>query len=707
MTRNPKRLNIRDEIFKEPRHALACGAVACFAIFTAIFAGTGLPLYQTALTAFALVPSIALYLAIEKGRVKGAAAGVLIALLYLAVAFIVYHPTVYNIFRSDYWYIASLFATLDGLSGEAIKKLSLFEMFGNVRFQPLAHLVMYLRHLILGTDPFPFHLLNITAHAAAAFFVYLLSARIARSHGLGFLAGLLFVVLQSQFDTVVWTYHIYIIVSTILILAAIILADNFAGSGKKSGAIVAAALSLVSILLYEPAIAVPAALVFICAAHSLCEAGPISKKQLVTVAALALCAYIAYGLVTLYGLSLTRDTPKIYDDSLLGAANVAKALKGVAINLWQTSVLGNIGIAGDMRISNIVYLASKKDLFGSAAAVGKLICALAVLLHIRITRKNLLYVAVIITLALSYLFIISLGRVQSNSITYLITQPRYQYFINAAFLSAGAVLLAKKFKEARSRGVLVFLIFSIFFWNGQNSAYLNNRVDNDMEFLDAPYYTIKGFSDDYPEAKVLVDYVPFNNGRFFLGSDIALDIMLEENLTRSRSTATHIYDGRAIRKNRELNPALAAGPLGDFEVSWMYRPIVHSEPYKDMVIAGSTENSPVISMTVDGTIFVDLKNTAGAVERYKLRHPYLFSNRMMTRLNDGWSGFAVAKEGTTLCLYLNGALYDKIPISGKGPYRQWQGPGLDLVGSHFRGQGSAAYIADLMIRSDRTILGCK
>ncbi len=124
-----------------------------------------------------------------------------VLLFYSIVAAFLFSPIVDNILRSDYWFIRVLFGNTNW-SPEGIKNVATFELLGNPRSQPLAHLLLFARYTLLGYNIAPYHILNIGLHVANGFLVFLILSRLNTRFSLSAILGLLFIVLTSQFDTV-------------------------------------------------------------------------------------------------------------------------------------------------------------------------------------------------------------------------------------------------------------------------------------------------------------------------------------------------------------------------------------------------------------------------------------------------------------------------------------------------------------------------
>ncbi|MCP4229084.1 MAG: hypothetical protein GY771_02915, partial [bacterium] len=205
---------------------------------------------------------------------------------------------------------------------------------------------------------------------------------------------------------------------------------------------IAALLSLISILLYEPSIAIPALLFLMVGAAVLFEEKTIRSKRLFTAAAATALTYILYAGVTLFGLSLTKGAHKVVSGGdLVTFDNILMGLAALFKSLWHTTYLENIGIPAELNIVEIVYIHPPEVIFTSLTALVIIALSVALFSLVRAGKETRPYVVLIILIAVSYLSVIALGRVHSNSIRYVTSQSRYFYFPNAALMLALAVLL--------------------------------------------------------------------------------------------------------------------------------------------------------------------------------------------------------------------------------------------------------------------------
>ncbi len=664
-----------------------------------------LPPYQWALAFALLIIALTALFFMEKGLLTARRAAGVTVIIYALVAFTAFHSTTGNIFRSDYWLIAELFNSFDQVTIDTLRRISLFEIMGDPRFQPLAHLLMYLRFLVFKFNPLAFHTLNIALHTLTAFLIYLIVKEFTAEKGLAFITGLIFIVLQSQFDTVVWTYHIYIITGGALLFAAILLARRYSVTGERAYFIYAVLFSLASLLLYEPAVAGPAAVAGIVLFNWRRDGQAAPRRTIYSTALIAIAAYIAYMLVTLFGTSLTTTSHKMGMGELTTLSNIGLAVKALFVNLWQSSFIINTGMTATLDLSDIVYIRMPEDIFTTINII-KLIPVVFLAASLRAVKGTRATAAIIATIALSYLFIISLGRMHSNSLEYFISQPRYQYFPNAALIILVAVLLSAKFKEKIKKPLISAALAAIFFWNLQNTLIANNKVSDGMEFLDSHYYRIKDFTANDPSRKLYMNFTPGEGLRFALGADIALDLMLGERLSSFPSKATHIYTEDDIMENPfRSGGGVEAAELGNFFVSWTYLPVYKLTPQDDVEVLGGKHGGARISITNTGEVnFRAVRADTGTTDTITLKNPYFASSYASPEGKKTLKHMAVVKDGNEICLYFNNRLADKKILHY--PYKNWRVDGSELFGSHYSGSGGAAYVLRLFKQLDSSDYSC-
>ncbi len=680
-----------------------CILIGAFTLYTLFSSHTTPGLLGYALTVAVLALSYLYYRSLGAKENSVAPLSIAAALsLYSITTVILFYPTIGTLFRSDDWLILSLFNSIDGFSPESIKKITLFEMFGDIRFQPLAHLLLFVRYIVFGDSILSYHLLNMALHVVTGLCVMLILERTTKNPQLSFLGGLIFIALPGQFDTVVWTYHIYIITGTISILSAVYLTLEYARTKEAVLLGAALGLTLASMLFYEPAILAPASLLVIIYGLSVTGGAEISRRELAAATVAVGVIYAFYIGLTLYGLSLTRETHFVSFSDMATAGNIAKAIAVTAANLWESTFIRGIGVSHIVGIDDIVYLMSPATLYNNFSSIVKIALGLLLILSIKPTKRRLYLIVPLAALALSYIFIIALGRVLTNPAAYVPAQPRYQYFPNAMLVTAMGILLAKRFGSTMARPVLATLLFAILFWNISNTIYANNLVAEAMKHQDYHYYNIKDFLKSNPDSRLLITARPEADWKFSLGTDISLDILFKERLTKFPSKATHLYDGENFTLNPDYRPGPGSELLGDFTAEWIFyrrRGTVAANPIR---IIGPAGIYPGISITPEGLLRVDMV-VAGTRELHTFSQPYPAPDPDDPRPTHTVH-MIVEKDDNVLCLAYNGMLDGRVEL--RSGYNDWNSDGAGLYGEYFTGSGEPVGIIKLGITPERALYGC-
>ncbi len=452
--------------FLERRHSAIILAIAAFYLVTASLRFKDLPFNLWIAVAAAFAVSAGAYISIQRGFVKtNFSIGIVVFASYAACSLLIFHGSLGNVFRDDYWLILSLFNSIDKFDYEAFKKISFFEMAGDARFQPLAHLIIYARHLAFGDNVVLYNLLNVFLHALTAFAVYSVVKEAREDTCLAFLSGAIFLALATHFDTIRWTYHIYIIIGVLAILLAALLAFRYEAS---SGITLIAAffLTFLSLLLYEAAVFAPLFLMFLVPAVMLGKGRSITVKDLRLPVLLMASVYAVYAAVTIYGFSIKEANPTMSPLSAISSLNAFKdAAKALLTNLLQTSFMKNAGVIkiephDTVSLPTLTFPAALY--YTAQLLIGGLLLSL-----MSLNGKKKYPAAILALLAVSYIYVIYLGRSITDNIDYMVSQSRYQYFSNAIFAVCAALLLGKNFGKKNLKPIIIALIAVVFLWNAE------------------------------------------------------------------------------------------------------------------------------------------------------------------------------------------------------------------------------------------------
>jgi len=628
----------------------------------------------------------------------------MVLLLYAIAGTFLFSPIVDNVLRSDYWFIRVLFAHISW-SLEGVKKVATFELLGDPRSQPLAHLLLFARYTLFGDNIAAYHILNIGLHVANGFLVFLILSRLNTRFSLSVILGLLFIVLTSQFDTVVWTYHVFLVLGTGLFLVALLLIIQYIQLGRAIYFYSGLFLALLLALFYEAAILAPAILLLIVfwAKYTLSgETRKVSKQGMRPLLYGVLASYLVFFIVTFIMFQITRTGRNV---SLLGdtltRGNLIEATKAVGLSLWENTFLKNIGIRPDIRFLDIIYLHLPLSVFTDWTNLSKLVLGLSLLPLFRLRKQNVFLVLPLLFFALSYSFILSAGRLTTNSLEYVLTQPRHFYFPNCMVIISIGLLLGQKYEWKRFRYAIATILIAILVFNAQNVWYSTRLVDRMMSPINQQYYSVQAFFKANPSAKLFLDFVPDNRRKLCLGLDVAFDALYQgsNRITKSVKEATHIYDSRDFRVNERYSPASIGPYLGDFTIQWQFWVNPASPLRQEVAVVGSNKLYPRIAITPDGFIRVDMVNTTtGKIDQFRFTLPPLEELWRELPQSGGWPVVIIERDGDELCFIVNGTLREKVHLNYS--YLRWSKDSIELLGQVYQGAHEMIFSTRLFVELD-------
>ena len=135
--------------------------------------------------------------------------------------------------RSDYWQMFYFFHHLDELPGSVKWPHVLnYNVFSQIRYQPLSHLYYYFLHRLVDSDFIFFNISNFLMYFFSAFLLYKFASNFSRDRVLAAIFIGLFAFLFTHFDILLWSYHIYIIAGLSMFIAGFIFYIRFLKTGK-------------------------------------------------------------------------------------------------------------------------------------------------------------------------------------------------------------------------------------------------------------------------------------------------------------------------------------------------------------------------------------------------------------------------------------------------------------------------------------------
>ena len=246
------------------------------------------------------------------------------AILCLTASFIVFFPALYVGFLSDDFHMRALSATQD---------LSILQYFttnlegANIgsSYGPIFRLWWRGMYMLFGENPFAYHVFLLVLHATAAYLVGLFSYFLTKKKPLAMVVSVLFLVLQSRAEPVVWVASFPHVFVTVCVLGASIAWLIYLQSKKKVGWYLASLfIWAVALFTKEIAVVVPAIWLLL----TLVQTKSWRKKLLQSISLLTLPAVIVFlylwlragatGLLTGYyantaGVSLSTMIQSVFD----------------------------------------------------------------------------------------------------------------------------------------------------------------------------------------------------------------------------------------------------------------------------------------------------------------------------------------------------------------------------------------------------------
>ncbi len=282
---------------------------------------------------------------------------------FTAVGLVLFRPVLATFFLSDD------FAIVGKVGEDGI----LWILGGQKRFlRPVVVLFHALDYAVWGHDPFGFHLTNLLFHVAGAFLVFILTRRLATAvfgvqrAGFSVFAGVLFLVLPSHSEAVVWIAGRTDVIATTFGLAATLGLAALAERLTAWRAVLFATLFAAALLSKESAIAWPLIWVVMWAALRLLrreqpwhwrEVAPFALVALVTATYLALRLVLIGSLVGSYGEAAARSFGRLPE--MLGVAAVRSLLPPFRTKGWLESTTPLIWLAVLVVVGGIALAASR------------------------------------------------------------------------------------------------------------------------------------------------------------------------------------------------------------------------------------------------------------------------------------------------------------------------------------------------------------
>ncbi len=408
----------------------------------------------------------------------------------------VYLPSFSHPPRSDFWSTAYFFHSINSFPA-ASKWMHIFQYdpWSQVRFQPLAYSILYIEHLLFGSNFVYFHIFNFILYFISILLLYKLALNFCKSKILTAVFMGVFAFLFSHFDIISWSFHIYIIFAFCSFLLGFILYINFLRSGKTILLPFVIFLFLLGMLCYEIFVLWPLAIVILSYMGNITDRHRFKKYKLVQsyLSVIGLVYFLYFAIFFLTRFFSIYEAPLVLTPGLFSIQTIVFSSFAVFFNILYNGLLINfipslafpIIIDANLNLGGFLTKISSPFLdnlifFGGSLFIGVFL-AIAIYL-LKYKYFNILKTIVFfLFLLFSEFFILFHFRRFTNLPVFILTQFRYLYISNA-FVTLMVLYLIDSFLKPtrRVKGIICLILFVILILNIQASrqgiAILNTHL---------------------------------------------------------------------------------------------------------------------------------------------------------------------------------------------------------------------------------------
>jgi len=479
-------------------------------------------------------------------------------LVLIVYSILLYRSTLSDIPRSDHIVILSIFSHLNFPAN--LSQIAFLELLGQPRFQPLTWLLYFFQYKAFDHSFFLYHLTAVGLHALNGMLVFKILYVLSKKTLFSFLAAFLFVSFFTNLPIIAWPIGSYSLLSVSMSLLAILSLFKFYHSSRTAFLYTAYSLALVQLFLYEPNAIFPAFLLLF--AVVLGWSAPNRKSLIIKNVVVVSIIYVIYGGLYLILMPTYAGLPL----GVLNAYNIVRSSAAIPIELFNTVFGHNVFATAQVAIDELCFyvpftarsfsLSTMQPLLVSINFLVYLALLALVLTWQRPEKGRLLLITLLIAWAVSYVFIIFLGR----GVAYVLSQARHAYLPSLALIIVLAHFYERHFstgwrfaehKETsflqRNGGVIVLLV--CLFFIALNTAKTSWMLNDYMEYRYYPnaiYYEARDWlSDDANDNNRLFISIPTYppHEKLAWGTDIIPDILLDDpRVTKNYQQATHILE---------------------------------------------------------------------------------------------------------------------------------------------------------------------
>lgn len=399
-------------------------------------------------------------------------------LIFVLLA-VIYFPSFFDPPRSDYWAAFYFFHNLNFYPG-VYKWLHIlnYDPFTQVRFQPFAYLLMYLQHLIFGSNFFYYHVVNFLLYYINIILLYRLAIFFCKSKILIVIYLSIFAFLFSHFDIVSWSYHFYILLGFCLFLLGFILYIKYLDCCRKNVLFFVSILFLSGMLCYESFALWPFGIIILSYIDRIKSKQELKKNKIaasyLSVIGIVYFLYIMFffftRIIRTYGNSyLPLDAFFSFRPIVIFATFFNILYNGILVNLlpiiaFPARIAKECGNCGNMELGGFIdkYAIEKVVFIGG----GVFIIMFLLMISYLFWKKHFTTLKVVIFLfflLFSEFFVLLYCKLLTNNIAYSIQQFRYQYIPNALLILIILFLSEGLLKLSQRKKIIVGIILSAVF----------------------------------------------------------------------------------------------------------------------------------------------------------------------------------------------------------------------------------------------------
>lgn len=381
---------------------------------------------------------------------------------------------------SDHWETFYFFHHLDKMPGQ-IKWLHILnhDPVEHVRYQPLSRVPPYIFHLLFGSNFIFFGIFNFLFYFLSIVLLYKFALNFSQNREIIAVFIALFAFLFSHCDIILWSYHIYIIISFCMLLIGFMTYIKYLQKGSLPYLFLTAFFLIGGVLGYETFFFWPFAIVFLSSMKRFKTAGKMNKERIIkSNCVILLIIYIFYFLFYFYTRSLgTYDKPLRQISDFLKLSNFISAGVLAFFNILYNNIAVNIYplLSFPLKVTENIYLfgsvinsinTKHGIVFIGGSILGFLLIFFFILLFKRRKIEELKILVFLFFLMFTESFILSFFRLGTNEFEYCLTEFRYQYILNALFFLMLIYIFDRFLKPSARRKIVIFpLILLIFALN--------------------------------------------------------------------------------------------------------------------------------------------------------------------------------------------------------------------------------------------------